>query len=758
MRRTSYFVKLLFFNIVLVIIAVSFLGYIAYYKTSGLMNEKIDKINAQLLLQTQLQLENSFQSVESAIIQFTLLPSFTSILNDNLTMNSYDNYVKVKNMVGEISSLYSHSSIINSLEIINLEKGWVLRNGGVLPITEVYNDEEMNQLRQVASGSTWSKTTDSDFFQYTLKVPFSAFDRFQGIVRTKISSIDSFRELMANKDLGQMTMIDDKGNVIRNITQYDLRDQDVNQIAQMTHSQVKQAPQGNFLTRINGSKYSFTFRHSEKYKWTYLSMVSTLEAEQNSRFIGLFIFITGFVVISVFFVFSFYGSRRLYSPIEQLYHMVAFNSSDKLNVQPQSNEMDYINNRMHAFFQDSQKLRGQLHIQNNQLNDFFAYKLFQGEVRPQEIESNLGPDVDWNHFCVLTVQIDTLTDTGYMDKDRDLLLFAVKNMLGETASELLVLNPVIMNHMQVVLLGTEIQNVDAFKEELYILSRSIQQVVKQYLRLQVSIGISRPFNQPVDASTAYGEATDALKSRFTQGTEAILYASDFDMNETGNTGKYPGFMVKELIDAIKFADVEQAKRTLHNIIAEMCSGHYGYRYCSMYIFLLLMDLIKISHQSDEMFISLFKEKPIFQKLDQLLQTSVQEMEIWIYDHVVEPILKEMLARSESQQRNIIKTLIQIIHDEYDSELTLEACASRLHYNPNYLGQIFRKEMGSSFSDYLSHYRLNIARKLLAETEDQIQEIAEKLRFSNSQNFIRYFKKMEGITPKQYRDNLVKHNE
>lgn len=251
MRRTSYFVKLLFFNIVLVIIAVSFLGYIAYYKTSGLMNEKIDKINAQLLLQTQLQLENSLQSVESAIIQFTLLPSFTSILNDNLTMNSYDNYVKVKNMVGEISSLYSHSSIINSLEIINLEKGWVLRNGGVLPITEVYNDEEMNQLRQVASGSTWSKTTDSDFFQYTLRVPFSAFDRFQGIVRTKISSIDSFRELMANKDLGQMTMIDDKGSVIRNITQYDLRDQDVNQIAQMTQSQVKQVPQGNFLTRIN---------------------------------------------------------------------------------------------------------------------------------------------------------------------------------------------------------------------------------------------------------------------------------------------------------------------------------------------------------------------------------------------------------------------------------------------------------------------------------------------------------------------------
>lgn len=757
MKRPSYFLKLLSFNIVLVIIAVSFLGYIAYYKTSGLMNEKIDKINAQLLLQTQLQLENSLQSVESAIIQFTLLPSITSILDDDLTTISYNNYVKVNNLVSEISSLYSHSSIINSLEIVNLEKGWVLRNGGILSIIEAYSGEEIDQLRRVTSTSTWSKPAGSDFFLYTLKVPFSAFDRLRGIVRIKISSSDIFRELLTSKDLGQMTLIDDKGSVIRTITQYDLHEQDVKHIAQMVQSQVQQTSQGNFLSRIGGSDYSFNYRHSEKYNWTYLSMVSTIVAAQNSRYIGLFIFIAGFAVTGVFFVLSLYGTRRLYSPIKRLYHLVANHSADKWNAQSQSNEMDFINNRMQAFFQDSQKLKGQLYIQTNQLNDFFAYKLFQGEVKLQDIDSSFEHDAVWNQFCVITVLIDTLQDTGYKDTDRDLLLFAVKNMLGEISSEILVLNPVIMHQMPVALLGVAHPDADVFKEEMYLLARSVQQTVKQYLRLQVSIGISHSFNQQIEASTAYGEAADALKSRFIHGREAILFASDFDANVFGSTVKYPGFMVKELLDAVKFGDAEQSKRALHNIIAEICSGQYGYRYCSMFIFLLLMDLIKISPQSDERFMSLIKEIPIFQKLDQLLQTSVQEMETWIYDHVVEPILEEMLARSESQQRSIIKALIQIIHEEYNSELTLEACASRLHYNPNYLGQIFRKETGSSFSDYLSHYRLNMAKRLLAETDDQIQGIAEKLRFSNSQNFIRYFKKMEGMTPKQYRDQLAKHN-
>jgi YesN/AraC family two-component response regulator len=238
------------------------------------------------------------------------------------------------------------------------------------------------------------------------------------------------------------------------------------------------------------------------------------------------------------------------------------------------------------------------------------------------------------------------------------------------------------------------------------------------------------------------------------GREAILYISDFEEVEASKV-KYPAFIVKDLTDAIKFSDIDQSKRSLHSFITEILSGHYGYRYCSMFIFLLLIDLIKISHRSDEMFLQLFKEKPIFDQLDQLLRKSAEEMELWIYGNVIEPIIKEMLARSETQQRNITKTLIQFIHDEYDLDLTLEACASRLHYNPNYLGQIFKKETGSSFSDYLSQYRLIVSKKLLAETNAQVQEIAEKLRFSNSQNFIRYFKKMEGITPKQYRDNLMK---
>jgi len=46
----------------------------------------------------------------------------------------------------------------------------------------------------------------------------------------------------------------------------------------------------------------------------------------------------------------------------------------------------------------------------------------------------------------------------------------------------------------------------------------------------------------------------------------------------------------------------------------------------------------------------------------------------------------------------------------------------------------------------------MAKKWLEETDMPIKDIAAKLRYNNSQNFIRSFRKQEGMTPGQYREN------
>ncbi|MNJ03635.1 DNA-binding transcriptional regulator AraC [compost metagenome] len=50
------------------------------------------------------------------------------------------------------------------------------------------------------------------------------------------------------------------------------------------------------------------------------------------------------------------------------------------------------------------------------------------------------------------------------------------------------------------------------------------------------------------------------------------------------------------------------------------------------------------------------------------------------------------------------------------------------------------------------YRFKMAKKWLEETDMPVKDIAARLRYNNSQNFIRSFRKQEGMTPGQYREN------
>ena len=101
-------------------------------------------------------------------------------------------------------------------------------------------------------------------------------------------------------------------------------------------------------------------------------------------------------------------------------------------------------------------------------------------------------------------------------------------------------------------------------------------------------------------------------------------------------------------------------------------------------------------------------------------------------------------------KSLTDKMLQIVHQSYDQDLSLEAIADQLHYNPNYLSGIFKREYGSNFGDYVLSYRLSVAKRWLVESKMTIKEISERLQYNNPQNFIRFFKKKEGMTPGEYR--------
>ena len=74
-------------------------------------------------------------------------------------------------------------------------------------------------------------------------------------------------------------------------------------------------------------------------------------------------------------------------------------------------------------------------------------------------------------------------------------------------------------------------------------------------------------------------------------------------------------------------------------------------------------------------------------------------------------------------------------------------------NPTYLGQIFIRETGMKFTEYLMMYRMQAARSRIMESDDKIAEIAAGVGYVNMNYFYRHFHNYYGISPLKMRTGV-----
>lgn len=85
------------------------------------------------------------------------------------------------------------------------------------------------------------------------------------------------------------------------------------------------------------------------------------------------------------------------------------------------------------------------------------------------------------------------------------------------------------------------------------------------------------------------------------------------------------------------------------------------------------------------------------------------------------------------------------------EWSIDSICEEFHVSKSYLQKSYKSCFGSSIIDELIHFRIDMAKELLEETELSITEIAEQCGYSSYIYFARQFKKVENIIPSTYRE-------
>lgn len=145
-------------------------------------------------------------------------------------------------------------------------------------------------------------------------------------------------------------------------------------------------------------------------------------------------------------------------------------------------------------------------------------------------------------------------------------------------------------------------------------------------------------------------------------------------------------------------------------------------------------------------------------IDQLSSTLAKEIEAAQSPEALSVLGPKMvrhycrLVREFSQKghSHLISKLLILVEADLTADLSLSALARRLNVNSSYLSALFKKELGSTLTEYVGKRRVNYAMLLLETTSLQIQTIAQQCGIPDVNYFTRTFKKYAGVTPKEYR--------
>ncbi|TDF91972.1 response regulator [Paenibacillus piri] len=134
----------------------------------------------------------------------------------------------------------------------------------------------------------------------------------------------------------------------------------------------------------------------------------------------------------------------------------------------------------------------------------------------------------------------------------------------------------------------------------------------------------------------------------------------------------------------------------------------------------------------------------------------------VHDLLLKPVeyeqLIEMCERLEPDNEtaiyeSAIQSAIRYIESHYASpSLSLNEVAEHARLSPQYFSRLFKEKTGELFIRYVTQLRINHACRLLEQSSDiKIYEIGELVGYIDQQYFSQIFRKMVGMTPKQYRE-------
>lgn len=279
----------------------------------------------------------------------------------------------------------------------------------------------------------------------------------------------------------------------------------------------------------------------------------------------------------------------------------------------------------------------------------------------------------------------------------------------------------------------------------------IRELIKQQMKQlglegkHLMLGISQP-HQGIDEF--FAARNDCVRQIFMQAMNIDEASEANPVRQAKINLKVPYVEIEELFRALSLRDAKAAGEIIDELYAasDEKNLYEGYGITITFLILLRMCQIQNKYQENHLMIN---EKFLDLKYLQKICPTMNEQRSLVSKFTMSVI--ELLSQeSISEPSKMVLAAVNYINQHFSENISLADVADNVNISKNYLCDVFKKELGVTFINYVTDLRMEKAKEYLANTDMKMYEISEAVGYSDYAYFSQIFKKHTGTTLSNYR--------
>ena len=402
---------------------------------------------------------------------------------------------------------------------------------------------------------------------------------------------------------------------------------------------------------------------------------------------------------------------------------------------------------------ETQSRKLELQKASSLLQDREFSRLLEKAAVPFTPNITMNSNIDFAAASLMLIKIHNMRELTVMYQyDQNLLSWSVKKQLREMISEkeaMFVFNHIYRSNEFLIV-------TEADMSEVASLAGKIVTYFGRLTKAPVTVAVSEQSYSLDSLHRAYTQTIACLVTRRFIRENQILFCRD-QMQIQGQKieTRFDDVMEQELKQMLRKNQHQEVKQYIRRML-DRDAADDAWSYLEMrQVVKKILNLVQNLFASDMN----AHDAVAMENLTDLADKVVEQLDVQylceILDEMIDFVISLRQEAVSDTTRGLVKQAAAYIDEHYFEELTLSLLSEQFHVESSYFSRLFRQETGENVMLYIAKTRVARAQEYMREGVHSLTEIAFLTGYDDYTYFNRVFRKMTGMSPREYRAGMNK---